>query len=33
MAMMSSGKFMRRLLTDVYDGTRTTTSDLRPAAS
>jgi acyl-CoA synthetase (AMP-forming)/AMP-acid ligase II len=31
--MTSSGKIMRRLLTDIDDGTRTTTSDLHPAAS
>ncbi len=29
--MTSSGKVMRRLLTDIDDGTRTTTSALDPA--
>jgi acyl-coenzyme A synthetase/AMP-(fatty) acid ligase len=31
--MTPSGKIMRRLLTDIDDGTRTTTSDLSPAAT
>ena len=31
--MTSSGKIMRRLLTDIDDGTRTTTSDLQHAVS
>jgi long-chain acyl-CoA synthetase len=31
--MTSSGKIMRRLLTDIDDGTRTTASDLSPAAT
>jgi acyl-coenzyme A synthetase/AMP-(fatty) acid ligase len=31
--MTSSGKIMRRLLTDIDDGTRTTASDLAAAAS
>jgi len=31
--MTSSGKIMRRLLTDIDDGTRTTASELSPAAT
>jgi hypothetical protein len=31
--MTSSGKTMRRLLTDIDDGTRTTVSDIDHAAS
>jgi long-chain acyl-CoA synthetase len=31
--MTSSGKMMRRLLSDIDDGTRTTTADLSPAAT
>ena len=31
--MTSSGKIMRRLLTDIDDGTRSTASDLQRAVS
>jgi hypothetical protein len=31
--MTSSGNIMRRLLTDIDDGTRATASDLSPAAA
>ena len=31
--MTSSGKIMRRLLTDIDDGTPTTAPDLSPAAT